>query len=119
MRRRSVMAGYGHSFDIAEIRSRQQAAYYISKYITKACDVRESVPWWGELVDVQTGEISGGLVPGRYRTWSSSRSWGMTMADARAVCREFAARRSLSREKEVVQLVSEVLGASVISMAPA
>lgn len=112
MRARAISAGYGHSFDITPIEpGSRKAAYYISKYITKACDVRDLVPWWGEVVDTETGEVGEGLVPGRYRTWSSSRAWGMTMADARAVCREFVARREAFAEAQLIGLLTETLGA--------
>jgi len=112
MRRRAVAAGYGHSLDFSPVvAGSKRAAYYISKYITKACDVRDSVPWWGEVIDYRTGEVTEGLCPGRYRTWSSSRSWGMTMADARAVCREFVQRRQAVEHDALLAFLEKTLGA--------
>ena len=48
------------------------AAYYCSKYVSKACDDRATLQW----VDGQ-GEIVSGQ--GRYRTWTASRCWGLSM----------------------------------------
>ena len=84
VRRLAMLAGYGHAVDLAPCEpGSRKAAYYVSKYVTKACDVRQSVPW----VDLGTGEI----VPGRYRTWSMSAEWGLTMATVTAQAAEYAA----------------------------
>lgn len=93
VRRLAIRAGFGHSVDLAPCTpGSKRAAYYVSKYVTKACDSRDDVPWLGEVVDRQTGEVTVGLVPGRYRTWSCSREWGDTMRDVRAVGAAYARR---------------------------
>nr|CRY95892.1 hypothetical protein [uncultured prokaryote] len=90
-----VAAGFGHSFDLPEVApGSKRAAYYVAKYVTKAADSRAEVPWWGEVVDYETGEVSEGLVDGRYRTWSMSRGWGLTMAAVEEQCRVYARARA-------------------------
>ncbi|MGH7485563.1 MAG: rolling circle replication-associated protein [bacterium] len=111
MRRRAIMAGYGHSIDVAPITSPKQVAYYISKYITKACDVRESVPWWGQQINYQTGELTEGLTDASYRTWSSSRKWGFTMSDAKAASAAFAQRKLAQIQEEALGVLNLMLGA--------
>lgn len=87
VRRLAMLAGYGHAVDLAECApGSRKAAYYVSKYVTKACDVRSAVPW----VDTATGEV----VEGRYRTWSMSAEWGLTMAQAKQQSRDYAALKA-------------------------
>lgn len=94
VRELAMDCGFGHSVDLAPcIPGSRKAAYYVAKYVTKATDSRESVPWIGERLDVRTGEVTVGLVPGRYRTWSTSREWGTTMAAVREAAREYAASK--------------------------
>lgn len=46
LRRLAMRAGFGHSVDLAEIApGSRKASYYVSKYVGKACDEREAVPW--------------------------------------------------------------------------
>ena len=91
VRHRAITAGFGHSVDLAQcVPGSRKAAYYVSKYVTKACDARDSVPWAADVVDRATGEVTREVVAGRYRTWSCSRGWGTTMTEIRAVAREYA-----------------------------
>lgn len=69
--------GFGHSVDLQAISS-SRAAGYVAKYASKACTDREQMPW----VHRRTGEVTNGH--GRYRVWTSSRRWGLTMAAVRA-----------------------------------
>lgn len=83
VQRLALLAGFGCSVDVAPIHSHnldhagdsRRVGHYLSKYLTKAADARQDAAW--EDVDLSTGE----LVPckARYRTWSSSRSWGVQM----------------------------------------
>lgn len=98
LRELALAAGFGHSVDLAPAPpGSKRAAYYVSKYVSKSTDSRSDVPWWGTTVeiDIDTGEVveHEGPVDGRYRTWSMSREWGMTMAAARAHARAFVAAR--------------------------
>lgn len=109
LRRMAIAAGFGHSIDLAPCApGSRKAAYYVSKYVTKACDSRGSVPWWGELVDYETGEVTEDVVDGRYRTWSMSRSWGKTMTLVRA---EAAAYAQGIRDKEATQGLENIWAA--------
>lgn len=91
LRALAIACGYGHEVDLAPCDpGSKRAAYYVSKYVTKATDSRQVVPWLGETVNVETGEVFTGLVPGRYRTWSMSRGWGVTMASVRAEAAVYA-----------------------------
>lgn len=84
----AMRAGFGHSVDLAPITSAKQVAYYVSKYVVKATDSRDEVPWRGQVVDKETGEVTEELVPARYRTWSCSRQYGDRMVDVKARARE-------------------------------
>lgn len=88
----AVANGFGHEFDLAPIvPGSRKHAYYVAKYVTKACDARAQVPW--EHVDKTTGEMTTGG-PGRYRTWSSSHGWGLTMKAINEICAAQRARRA-------------------------
>jgi hypothetical protein len=105
VRRLAMDAGFGHSVDIAPcVPGSRKAAYYVSKYVTKATDKRDEVPWAADVVDLTTGEVTRGVVPGRYRTWSMSREWGSTMADVRARAAAYAATKRA--ERDVLDLVA-------------
>ena len=88
----AVAAGFGCVIDFqpAKAGDTRQAAY-VSKYVTKATDQRGEVPW--DVVDVESGEVV--AVPdAKYRTWSCSREWGLTMRAVEAGIREAAQRRA-------------------------
>jgi hypothetical protein len=84
VQRLALAAGFGCVMDLAPITpGSRKHAYYVSKYVTKACDQRGQVPWARDRVDTYTGEIYNDPRP-TFRTWSSSRGWGLTMAALKA-----------------------------------
>lgn len=112
LRALALAAGFGHSVDLKPLAPNcKGAAHYVSKYVTKAADVRAEVPWWGQTVDQETGEVAEGLVDGRYRTWSMSRGWGMSMRDARLAAREIARRLQAALEEQAGELLAGAFGA--------
>lgn len=92
----AMRSGFGCVLDFAPCApGSRRAAYYVSKYVTKACDSRGVVPWTADVVDQETGEVQALDVVATYRTWSASRSWGITMAQIRAAAaRAVAAHRA-------------------------
>jgi hypothetical protein len=115
----ALAAGFGHSVDLAPITSAQQVGYYVSKYVTKATDSRDEVPWvpdGHELVEDEHGQVldvdsaTGEVKPARaaYRTWSMSRQWGLTMRAVRAEAAEYAAAL---RAREDMDGMSELIRA--------
>lgn len=97
MRKMAMGYGFGHSLDLAPIApGSRKHAYYVAKYVTKACDQRENVPWAADLVDKGTGEIMRiDADRATYRTWSASHGWGMTMKDIRMLCARAAGWASI------------------------
>jgi hypothetical protein len=88
LRRDAIRYGFGHSVDLAPIvAGSRRHAYYVSKYVTKACDSRDDVPWRADVVDHETGEIRRMRSGATYRTWSASQDWGLTMKEVRAIAR--------------------------------
>ena len=69
------------------------AAAYVSKYVTKATDQRGEVPW--DVLDKETGEVEA-VKDARYRVWSASGGWGMTMKIVEAGIRDAARARAVS-----------------------
>jgi len=115
VRRLAMRAGFGHSVDIAPCApGSKKAAYYVAKYVTKATDRREDVPWAADVVDTCSGEITRAVVAGRYRTWSMSREWGVTMREVRAVAAGYARRKADDRadraELDALEVLARVLG---------
>lgn len=115
VRGRAMDAGFGHSVDLASCEpGSRKAAYYVAKYVTKACDARGRVPWSADVVDLATGIASRMTVPGRYRTWSCSRGWGLRMADVRATALAYARGKALERrdaqDAEALAVLGTVLG---------
>jgi hypothetical protein len=86
------VAGFGCVIDFkpAKAGDTRQAAY-VSKYVTKATDQRGEVPW--DVVDLETGEVQA-VKEAKFRTWSCSRDWGLTMKALEAGIREAAQRRA-------------------------
>lgn len=112
----AMAAGFGHSVDLAPAPAgSKRAAYYVSKYVTKATDARDQVPWWGQVIDYDTGEVTEDIVPGRYRTWSMSRGWGLTMRAVRAEARAKIAEREAAMVAEFFALVVSELGGELIA----
>jgi hypothetical protein len=82
--------GFGHAMKLDRIggsqhgpkaRSLERVARYVAKYVSKAVDCRDRVPW----------KDAGGVrrQRGGYRAWSASRGWGQTMAGVREEQRRF------------------------------
>lgn len=115
LREVAMDAGFGHALDLAPCEpGSKRAAYYVSKYVTKATDSRESVPWAADYVDRETGEVFRADGPGRYRTWSMSREWGTTMAVVRARAAAYAALKADERDarayENALDLLADALG---------
>jgi hypothetical protein len=83
--------------------------------VTKATDARGVVPWWGQIVDYRTGEVTEGLVPARYRTWSMSRRWGLTMAAVKAQGLAYVKLIEQKREAEGLVLLLAAFGDDLIT----
>ena len=88
----------------------KREAYYVSKYVTKSSDCRREVPWIADVVDAETGELHEGVpVPGRYRTWSTSREWGITMLAVRRAAHELFLTLDATRaELELASVMSDL-----------
>lgn len=88
----ALAAGFGCVIDYkpAKLGDTRQA-HYVSKYVTKATDQRGEVPW--DVVDLESGEVEA-VARARFRTWSCSRQWGLTMKALEAGIREAAQRRA-------------------------
>lgn len=115
LREVAIAAGFGHSVDLALCEpGSKKAAYYVSKYVTKATDARSSVPWAQDWVDRATGEVFRANGPGRYRTWSMSREWGSTMAQVRAQAAAYAALKR--QEKDARDLELALLAVADLAM---
>jgi hypothetical protein len=83
----ATSAGYGCVFDLEPlVPGSRKAARYVAKYVSKSCDARVGVPWLRQTVDRATGEIEDST-SATYRTWSSSRTWGVTMREVVAASR--------------------------------
>jgi hypothetical protein len=67
---------------------------YVAKYVTKSLDQAPDAPW--ASVDEHTGEVRSTACT-RLRTWSSSRSWGLTMRMIQDHHRAEAAKRAAAQ----------------------
>jgi len=103
----AMSAGFGCVIDYepAAAGDTRQAAY-VSKYVTKSTDQRGEVPW--DVVDQETGEVEA-VKDARYRTWSSSRGWGMTMKAVEAGIRAAAQLRAAALRDVTSRAVNDVL----------
>lgn len=109
----ALRAGFGCVVHWAPVEpGSRKAAYYVSKYVTKACDSREQVPW--VEIDVATGELLSDRPT--YRTWSMSSDWGLTMREVRAICAAHAARTAAVRLDGTLSLLRSVLGAEPMDL---
>lgn len=93
LRALAIRLGFGHSVDLQSIGATSEAmraAWYCAKYVSKSADDRSALPWF----DVRTGEVTKGH--GRYRTWTSSRSWGESMKAIRLAQQVYAEARRLA-----------------------
>lgn len=119
LRQLAIRAGFGHSVDLAPVQpGSKKCAYYVSKYVTKATDSRALVPWLGQVVNLRTGEVTLGIVPGRYRTWSMSREWGTTMAKVKALAGAYARVRAAEQEASADERGRAVLAAILGPLTP-
>jgi hypothetical protein len=96
----AISHGFGHEVDLQRVgtskhggstaRSPGRVAGYLSKYVTKAADLRGDVAWPCQPY---------GRRQAAFRTWTRSQGWGVTMRDvreaARAAAREAAQAASL------------------------
>jgi len=78
----AVGTGWGHSVQLDLIDDVQRVAGYVAKYVTKAVSARSSVPWFRDVVDRETGEITSSFRP-TFRAWSCSLGWGVSMKAVR------------------------------------
>jgi hypothetical protein len=97
----ALSAGFGCNTQWAPtVPGSRRAAYYVAKYVTKATDSRDDCPW--DVVNRHTGEVVA-LAEARYRTWSCSRDWGITMKQLDQLIRDHAARaRAAQLEPQVL-----------------
>lgn len=90
LRALAIRHGFGHELVLDELTTDLEhgkgsvdgSAWYVAKYVTKAADERQEVPYISRV----TGEIG----PGRWRLWTASRGWGLTMKRLRAIQAEWA-----------------------------
>lgn len=114
----ALRAGFGCVLDLDPIKSGDlRAASYVSKYVSKATDARDDVPWTADVVNEHTGEVRLLHTSARYRTWSASRGWGLTMKALREALRE-AARARAARLAEVAGDLPALTSAGVLVPAP-
>ncbi len=123
LRRMAIGYGFGHELDLAPITpGSRKHAYYVAKYVTKACDSRDLVPWRSDVVDIETGEIRRLHTVASYRTWSASHGWGLTMSEVRAICARSAAwkaaKQPAGESKDVGHVLAGRLGPDVAAPAP-
>jgi len=108
----ALAAGFGCVIDYREaLAGDTGAAVYVSKYVTKSTDQRADVPW--DVLDQETGEVEA-VKDARYRTWSCSGGWGMSMKIVEAGIRDAARARAA-----VAALVESLSGATVFAASPA
>jgi hypothetical protein len=92
--------GFGHRVTLQRVSFRPgedgedfvRVAGYVAKYVAKAADCRDAVPW--RLPD---GSRS---LRASYRSWSASRSWGASMGDVRCQLKAAAEGRAAAQPSE-------------------
>ncbi len=89
------VAGYGCVMDLTLVPNadEQKIANYIAKYVSKGSD-RAKVKWLVEMVEPATGELTLEKKRPTYKSHSSSRDWGITLREIRALLRAGAERRA-------------------------
>lgn len=90
IRAMAIAHGFGHSVDLTAVKN-EAGLRYVAKYVSKAAAMRSSVPW--RKTDKATGEVK--MSP-TYKTWSASRSWGLTMAAVKLEQQQWAAGGGLA-----------------------
>lgn len=88
VQRLALRAGFGCVVDVQRVRMLSRSGQYVTKYLTKAVTDREAVPWVAPVLDQETGEIRTLRTRARYRVYSQSRGWGITLREYRARLRE-------------------------------
>lgn len=117
VRRLAIAAGFGHEVHVVPVvPGSKREAYYVSKYVVKSADTRRAVPWVTDWVVLETGEVVEEVArAARYRTWSMSRDWGVTMADVKRAAAErwlaAAAARDQAAEDQALMLLGAEFGA--------
>lgn len=71
-----IRHGFGHSMTLKRTTKAGPEPVYVSKYVSKAADQREAVPWGVDS--------TGRRRKATYRAWSSSRSWPSSMKEVKA-----------------------------------
>ncbi len=100
-------AGFGCVMDLAQIPNAdyRKIAHYIAKYVSKGSD-RKNAKWVVEMCDLETGEIWRKKAHPNFRAHSSSRDWGITLREIRALLRAGANRRAAALKRIPVDQVS-------------
>ena len=107
----AIGAGFGCVIDYEQAAAGDtRQAGYVSKYVTKATDQRGEVPW--DVVDHETGEVEA-VKDARYRVWSCSRGWGMTMKIIEAGIREAAQARAAAVLESLSAATAFVVNAGI------
>ena len=88
----AIRWGFGHAIDVQAVTS-TSAASYCAKYVSKSADDRADMPW----LDRCTGERT---TAARYRPWSASRRWGLTMAALREAQRSWAVATAAAEQEQ-------------------
>jgi hypothetical protein len=79
LRKLLIRHGFGHELTLKPMPASGGGPHYVSKYVSKSADERESVPWGRDEAGRQRRAT--------YRAWSSSRSWPSSMKDVKAEMR--------------------------------
>lgn len=115
LRRKAIRCGFGHELDLAPIEpGSRKHAYYVGKYVTKTIDGRTK-QLHGESMPNMPWKVDGLHSAPTFRSWSSSRRWGLTMAECRAALRA-AALANVARQAEL-RARAEALGIDLDTVA--
>lgn len=111
-------AGYGWMVDVQAVTSNRSVASYLAKYVTKASDDRQSVPWQADKVDRDTGEITSSS-RATYRTWSRSYGYGVPMREVkRRAWVAYQASMSVPNATSEPNVVTECAVATTLEASP-
>lgn len=100
----AIRWGFGHEIDLQLLPPGDaRAAHYCSKYVSKSASDREVMPW-------PDADGSPGVGNGRYRPWSASRRWGLTMLAIRRAQSAWWATQAAEGAREGSQTPEGVLG---------
>ena len=105
----AVTAGFGHSVDLQPVdRYSRKVARYVSKYVAKSTDARDDVPWSGDSVNLETGELTTGQIKATYRTWSQAQRWGTSMKIIRQAAQIKAVELAALRDRPPTESAGEL-----------